>query len=325
MKRSFTCFVLLLLCSMLGLNKIGLAQQPAATVIAGTREGTRFFDGDIPSRGRVSDVYVFSESDHVCAVQIQFKLQNGDTRMSPRRGGACGQQTSFHLDLDEFIVGISGRFDRHITSLQIHTNRRTSPLYGSSAGTQEYKIDVDPGNEAVGFTGRAGRYLNALGLSVVSLVTPKAGQTIVVGSNAGTAFSDPDIPRGARISEIRVRSGEVIYSLQAVYTLIDGRTLIGPIHGGEGGNLNTFQLDLNEYLVGFSGKSGAHIISIAIKTNRRTSQTFGENRGESFFGVNVPTGNQAIGIRGRSDKYLDAVGLNYAVLERPRRRERPRP
>jgi hypothetical protein len=50
---------------------------------------------------------------------------------------------------------------------------------------------------------------------------------------------------------------------------------------------------------------------------------YGESRGGSIFSINVTAGNQAIGIRGRSDSYVDAIGLNYATINRsPRRADR---
>jgi hypothetical protein len=112
----------------------------------------------------------------------------------------------------------------------------------------------------------------------------------------------------------------MINSIQAVYTLWDGRLLEGPVHGGEGGSLSVFRLDSNEYLTGFSGRYGTNIDSIAIRTNRRTSQVFGGSGGNAIFQINAPAGNQAIGLRGRSSNYLNAIGLNYTLINRSRHR-----
>jgi hypothetical protein len=310
--------------SAFGLGALGLAQQPLSTAVVGRQRGTPFSDMEIPSRGRVSEVYVFSE-DYICAVQVQFAFSDNRAWMSPRRGGRGCQLNSFHLDLDEYIVGISGRYDAHVNSLQIHTNKRMSPLFGGSGGTQEYRIDLPAGNQAVGFVGRSGHYLNAIGLNFVPLTISQAGQTIIVGGDGGSAFSDSDIPLGARISEVRVRSEDTIIAIQAVYTLWDGRLLEGPVHGGEGGSLSVLRLDADEYIIGFSGRSGAHIDSLSIRTNKRTSQVFGGGGGGEIFDINVPAGSQTIGFRGRSSGYLNAIGLNYATIDRPsRRRDRSR-
>lgn len=273
----------------------------------------------IPFTGRVSEVYVFS-GDVVYAVQMRYILSDGRAAMSSRHGKPVGQQNVFRLDLDEYIIGISGRYSSYIYSLQIHTNKRTSPLFGGSGGSQDYRIDVAAENQAVGFVGRAGRYLHAIGLISLPLTIPQAGQTRIVGGEGGSAFSDCDIPRGARISEVRVRSGSTVDSIQAVYTLQDGRLLEAPVHGGEGGSLSVLRLDSDEYITGFSGRSGVYIDSLSIRTNKRTTQVFDGPGGSAIFEINVPTGKQAIGFAGRSSSHLDAIGLNYATIETRLRR-----
>ncbi len=320
MKDSISCTMILLASSIIGMSAWGFGQQPASTTIVGIQQGAQFSDSQTASRGRVSGVYVFVDNDSICGLQVQFKLSNGRFSMSSRRGSSGGQRRFFQLDSDEYIVGLSGRYSTRIDSLRIHTNKRASPLFGGSGGTQDYQIDVGTGNQAVGFIGRAGRSLNAIGLSYLSLTIPLAGETIVVGGSGGSAFSDSDIPQGARISEVRVRSGEMIHAIQAVYKLGDGRVFEGEIHGGDGGTLSVFRLDSNEYLVGFSGRSGVHINSLSIRTNKRTSPVFGESRGGNIFNINVPLGNQAIGFMGRSGSYLDAIGLNYATIASSQRR-----
>jgi hypothetical protein len=305
--------------AMLVFSLGALGEKPASTIVTGRHRGDQFSDEKIPSRGRVSDVYIFSDSNHICAVQMQFVFPDGHTWLSPRHGGPGGQQNSFHLDADEYIIGLSGQYNDYIDSLQIHTNKRTSPLFGGSGGTQEYSIDVDAGNQGAGFVGRSGRYLNAIGLNFVSLTITQIRQTMVFGGGGGSAFSDESVPRGARISEVRVRSGNAVNSIQAIYTLLDGRLFEGKIHGGDGGALGVFQLDPDEYVTGLSGHSGENINSIAIRTNKRTSQVFGGDGSGGIFIINVPAGKQAIGFTGRSSSYLNAIGLNHAAVERKQR------
>jgi hypothetical protein len=296
-----------------------IAQKPTSTTIAGKPRGDQFSDMEIPSKGRVSEVYVYSEK-YICAVQMQFTLSDGRTRTSLLRGGSCGKENIFHLDLDEYIIGLSGRYDDdHINSIQIHTNKRTSPLFAGSEGSWDYTLEVASGNQAVGFVGRSGRYLNAIGLNFIPLSTLMAGQTMIFGGKGGAAFSDEDVPRGARISEVRVISGDKVNSIQAIYTLLNGDLVEGAVHGDGDGSLNVFRLDPEEYVVGFSGRCSDRIHSLSIRTNKRTSQVFGRSGEGNIFTINVPSGNYAIGFRGRSSSYLDAVGLNYASIARKRR------
>ena len=322
MKSSSFCTLFFLAALILCISPLGFGQQPTATTVAGGSGGTPFSDTAIPSGGRVSEVYVFS-GNAVDAVQMQFTLPDGRTAVSPRHGGPGGQQNTFRLDSDEYIVAISGRYGDYIDSLRIHTNRRTSPLFGGRGGSQDYRIDVADGNQAVGFVGRAGRYLDAVGLTFAPLMIQGVGQTTISGGRGGSAFSDDKIPMGARISEVRVRAGNTIDSIQAVYTLQDGRLLEGPIHGGGGGSPNVFRLDTNEYITGLSGRYGEYIDSLSIQTNMRTSQVFGGRGGSQTFGAKVPAGNRAIGFLGRSGEYLDAIGLLYAPTTTQQRQNRP--
>ncbi len=315
------------LCTTLGIaisicvSLTGFAQQPIPTRVVGGQGGIQFSDVEIPPGVRVLEVYVFY-GNYIDAVQMRYVLPNGRTVEGPRRGGPGGQQRVFRIDSDEYIIGLSGRYGNYIDSLQVHTNKRTSPLFGGSGGRFDYHIDVAPGNQAVGFVGRAGNYLDAIGLTFTPITIRQAGQTTIAGGEGGTAFSDRDIPLGARISEVRVRSGNAIDAIQAVYVLQDGRLLEGPVHGGLGGNSSVFRLDPDEYIVGISGRFGLYIDSISIQTNKRSSQVFGGPGGSRNFQISVPQGNQAIGFAGRSGKYLDAIGLNYTTVSDDRR-QRP--
>jgi hypothetical protein len=317
MRNSLTLATILL--AMLAFSLSAFGQKPALTAITGTQKGSPFSDEKIPSGARVSDIYVFAQ-DSICAVQMQFTLPDGRTRPSALRGASGCHQNTFHLDSDEYIVGLSGRYDTYIHSLQIHTNKHTSPLFGGSGGTQEYSIEVEIENQGIGFVGSSGRYLNSIGLAFIPLATKLAGRTMIFGGSGGSAFSDEVVPRGARISEVRVRSGDKVISIQAIYTLLDGRLLEGPVHGGDGGSLHVFSLAPDEYFTGLSGRSGKSIHSVSIRTNKHTSQVFGGNGGASVFDVNVPAEKAAIGFHGRCGSSLNAIGLNYATFNK---RERP--
>jgi hypothetical protein len=125
---------------------------------------------------------------------------------------------------------------------------------------------------------------------------------------------DSTIPFGARIMEIRVQGARFIDGIQAVYALPDGSVFEGPYHGGRGGNSNVFRLEDDEYIIGISGRFGDYLDSIRIHTNLRTSPQFGGSGGRQDFRIDVPTGNQAVALFGRSGRYLDALGLSYASV-----------
>jgi hypothetical protein len=302
--RFVACFTILLLSMIFP----GFTQEITPTQVAGGGGGSSFADTGIPSGARVSEVYVAS-GDFIDSVQMNYELPDGRTSMGPRHGGSGGrQQNTFRLDPDEYITGISGRCAKYIDSIRIHTNKRTSPTYGGSGGERDYEIDIPNQSQAVGFTGRSGDFLDAIGLMSTPLRSRMA-QADIFGGRGGSPFSDDNIPQGARISEIRIQSGERIDGIQVVYTLRDGRQQESAYHGGRGGRGNVFRLDADEYVIGIYGRYGENVDSLTIRTNKRTSPTYGGRGGNADYRVDVPSGSMAIGFMGRSGQRLDAIGL----------------
>ncbi len=317
----------------------GFAQQSTLTEIAGGGGGNAFSDSEFVVGGRVQEVQIRA-GDAIDAVQMLFTLSDGRTVTGRRHGGSGGRLNVFRLERGEYIVGISGRYGDTVDSLRIHTNRRTSPTYGGRGGDRDYRIDVPSGYMAVGFTGRSGNLVDAIGLvtapirqSILDTLgqsqTGQTGQTAISGGRGGSPFADQELQQGGAIVEIRVRAGDTIDSIQIAYTLADGRVYEGARHGGSGGRLNVFRLESGEYIVGLSGRYGDTIDSLRIHTNRRTSDTFGGRGGDHDFRIDVPSGSRATGFTGRSGDTLDAVGLTYTAIGTdlrrfwPRRRTRP--
>jgi hypothetical protein len=253
----------------------------------------------------------------VDSIQVLYASMDGRTQMSQRHGGSGGQLNVFRLDSGEYITRISGRYGEYIDSIRIQTNKRTSPVFGGRGGDRDFRIDVPSGNQAVGFSGRAGDSLDAIGLTYLPLFSQQAGQTTIAGGSGGSAFSDSGIPQGARISEVRVHAGDAIDSIQAVYVLSDGRSQEGAVHGGRSGTGSSFKLDADEYIIGLSGRCGDQIDSLRIQTNKRTSPLFGGRGGNRDYRIDVPAGNQAVGFAGRAGDSLDAVGLNFTATASP--------
>ena len=137
--------------------------QYQQTQLYGGSGGNPFSDQDIPASARIGEIRIFS-SDRVDSVQMIYVLPDGRTMEGERYGGSGGRQRVFRLDADEYVTGISGRYGDMIHSLRIHTNKKSSPLYGGPGGSRNFSIEVPTGSQAVGFVGRAGQYLDAIGL-----------------------------------------------------------------------------------------------------------------------------------------------------------------
>jgi hypothetical protein len=316
------------------------AQQPMATQVYGGSGGNAFADLDPPDASRIIEVRIRS-GEMVDSVQMVYGLIDGSTVVGPLHGGSGGGLNSFRLDADEYIIGLSGRYGRNLDSLRIITNKRTSQIYGGRGGNNDLRIDVPSGYLVIGFAGRSGVYVDAIGLTYapiyytsprravvtsttglttsVGLTPTQIAQTNIAGGNGGSEFSDRDIPAGARIAEVRIWSGDGIDSLQVVYLLSDGRLQQGVRHGGSSGNAFVIRLDSDEYMTGISGRAGQSIDSMRIVTNKRTSLTFGGRGGDRDFRIDLPRGGQAVGFAGRAGSMIDAIGLTYSSSTATRR------
>jgi hypothetical protein len=310
MKRSISDAIFILLMA-LGVSLTGFGQDLSTTRIVGGRGGSEFSDAELPAEARVLEVRVYS-GKYVDAIQMVYILPDGRVLESARHGGSGGSRNSFRLDSDEYITGISVRYGEFLDSIRIHTNKKTSQAFGGSGGGDAYRIDVPAGTQGVGFAGRSGEYMDAVGLTYTPLWLRPSGTTNTYGGSGGSAFSDSRIPLEARISAVHVWSGKYIDRIQLVYTLRDGRRIEGKIHGGSGGSRHVFNLDADEYITGISGRYGDYIDFLRIHTNKRTSPQFGGSGGGRNFNITVPSGNFAVGLIGRSGGYLDAIGLQYA-------------
>ena len=311
------------------------AQQTAVTQVAGGGGGTAFTDSQPSPGARIIEVRIHS-AERVHSVQMIYLLPFGRTIEGLRRGGPGGREQIFRLEDDEYIVGLSGRCGEGIDSIRIHSNRRVSQLYGGRGGDRDFNVSVPAGSQAIGFAGRAGDYLDAIWLTygLLSLSPARrdtslpagrgemrqqagqaalAGQTTLTGGGGGNSFAD-NPPQGARITEVRVWSGDRVDAIQAIYLLPDGRTVDGTRHGGSGGRSTRFQLDRDEYIIGMSGRYGEVIDSIRIHTNRRSSEQFGGRGGDRDYRIEVPANQQVVGFAGRSGDLLDAIGLVYAPV-----------
>ena len=99
---------------------------------------------------------------------IQLVCRNG---MKPRRGGHGGGLHTFRLRPGEYITGISGRrkgpAGNYVYALQIHTNLRSSPVFGEAGrdrGLKAFHLHVPRGHFVAGFETRSGRYLEKIAL-----------------------------------------------------------------------------------------------------------------------------------------------------------------
>ena len=84
-----------------------------------------------------------------------------------------------------------------------------------------------------------------------------ADTQVAYGSTTGTAFSDftgtNPWPCGVDITDIRIRSGNIVDAIQVTYKTVDGRIISGERRGGNGGREDLIRLDDGERITGATG------------------------------------------------------------------------
>ncbi|XP_066161980.1 disease resistance protein RGA5-like [Oryza sativa Japonica Group] len=241
------------------------------------------------NRGRLYDIQVAPhhlESIKVCSdmaaihsFEFTYSDHNGKKHTAGPWGGYGGNNVHMiQLGPSEFLVEVSGTFGRFraaldiITSLTFVTNAQSYGPYGQREGTP-FHISVQSRGCIVGFFGRAGWYVDAIGI----YVKPKL-QKVKDKAKFGHAKIGPCGGNGGKAHDIMIQFGP-----SELLTTVSGTF----------GSYNT------SYDV---------ITSITLVTNIGCYGPFGKEKGISF---NFPIqGNGSIvGFFGHAELYIDAIGV----------------
>lgn len=81
-------------------------------------------------------------------------------------GGTGGDPASLTLDVEqgEFITEVSGRHGQFIDAIHVRTNLRPKGFGGGGEGGAPFAFRAPPGQQIIGFWGRAGHLIDALGI-----------------------------------------------------------------------------------------------------------------------------------------------------------------
>jgi hypothetical protein len=131
--------------------------------------GGRPFEDFIDKEGfRISSVSVRSGA-RVDAIQITYTDALGNLYPQPRRGGGGGRANVVNLNSDEYIVAISGvvprsgRKSNRVHRLDFTTSNGRKFSFGRGKGTS-FSFS---GKKVLGFFGRSGRELDAIGVIAI--------------------------------------------------------------------------------------------------------------------------------------------------------------
>ncbi|KAL5756546.1 hypothetical protein ACOSQ2_021292 [Xanthoceras sorbifolium] len=254
------------------------------------------------SVGWVIDSLSFKGVDNNCKGEYSKKF-----------GGNGGESTITINWPKEYLTLISGTYNTYqghcvVESLCFYTNCTKYGPYGCTNGTP-FKFPLED-REIVGFFGRAGDFIDAIGVY----------QKGPWGGNKGKAWDDGLFVAVQQI-DVHVRDG-VIVAIQCKYHGKDDKPVLSKRRGG--GATTIYRLRNMEIflyhqinLIGISGFYGPLdgncclevVRSISFYTNKGKYGPFGTEIG-TFFNSTVSNG-KVVGFHiGKSGEYLDAIGVH---------------
>lgn len=286
--------------------------------------------------------------DSVDSIGFSYVDEEGQKHSVGPFGGTGGQPTTIEFAAEEYVRKFSGTiFRSFVASLEIETNIKTYGPYGKAHNDYPFSIPLPENVSIVGFFGRAGKFLDAIGVYIGysrSPFTDATGETSsdkdeeatqkkatastepetitagqqtfpikigVWGLGEGIEFDVTEPPK--RLDSVMIQAGDIIDSFGFSYTDQAGKKhTVGP-SGGRGGSLTTIQLEPTEYVKHFSGTTGTYVgspvvASLKIETNLGVYGPYGKEQSVPF-SIPLPKNASVVGFFGLSDNLLGAIGV----------------
>ncbi|KQK02492.1 jacalin-related lectin 3 [Brachypodium distachyon] len=127
---------------------------------------------DMDVRGGVNRIIkvVVRHEDAVNSISALCLRDDGHEEQTKVWGAAFGKRSEICLDKDEYLTGVKGRYGQFdgwsvIRALTFVSNRRTIGPYGTDEG-MEFELPAAGGGKIVGFHGRSGGLVDAIGTYV---------------------------------------------------------------------------------------------------------------------------------------------------------------
>uniref|UniRef100_M4C7F1 Jacalin-type lectin domain-containing protein n=1 Tax=Brassica campestris TaxID=3711 RepID=M4C7F1_BRACM len=293
-------------------------------------EGGSEWDDDVYEG--VRKVYVGQDLKRI--TYIKFDYVKVDGQVVTREYGTKDQNPKEFIVAqhpDEQIIAVEGSYNKVgllgtdvITSLVFKTSKgRKSPTFGPNLlglvnGTK-FEFE-DPGKKIVGFHGRAGDALDAIGVYFVINSLPPSLSPIykldAQGGAEGRVWNDGsfDAVKRLRIGQDNVR----ITYLEFEYA--KGGKSEQLHHGVKGGTPSEFVLDFpDEYIKSVEATydkpnlfQNTVITSLTIKTSKGRTSSFGYTKGKKF--VLEQKDCPLVGFHGKVGDAIDALGAYFAPL-----------
>jgi predicted flap endonuclease-1-like 5' DNA nuclease len=156
---------------------------------SGGNGGHEFIDYAAPAGATLCEIRI-NAGLYVDGIQLVYRDADGALVELPHVGGKNGLHHTLTLDADEYVTGVSGRYGRYIDSIRFQTNKRSTDSFGGPGGSEEYHYEAAANSEVVGFAGRAGWYVDQLGVIVRERLASASAE---MPANVGTAPAAPPV------------------------------------------------------------------------------------------------------------------------------------
>ena len=124
--------------------------------------GNKFDDGQTGGR-RITEVRVYS-GEFVDSIQIIYTNQVNQVIVGSKHGGPGGNLSVLKLSPNEYITTVGGKYGWYVDSLFMKTNKGQVKKWGGAGGNVDFFYSVPPGTHIHGFFGRAGKYVDSIGV-----------------------------------------------------------------------------------------------------------------------------------------------------------------
>ncbi len=126
------------------------------------------------------------------------------------------------------------------------------------------------------------------------------------GGGGGGAFTELLDDCNAIVTQLIIRSGSLVDSIQATYRFSNGQVKTGGHHGGTGGSKHFVNLNYGEKIIAVFGASGSFVDKIGFVTDQH--RFFGPYGGQGGGDFSV-TNCVLRGFLGRSGHLVDSIGF----------------
>jgi len=124
--------------------------------------GNNFHDGQTGGR-RIKEVRIYSGA-YIDSIQVIYTDQMNQTIAGSKHGGPGGNLSVLILAPDEYITTVGGKYGSFVDSLFMKTSKGKVKKWGGAGGTVDFYFSVPPGTSIHGFFGRAGKYVDSVGV-----------------------------------------------------------------------------------------------------------------------------------------------------------------